>query len=465
MNVRWASTLPLVISMVLASVHSQAYGQGPTPAYGPAPAGVPSYAPGPPMGIPPSAMMPGPGAYPPPSPAYAPGEQFVSPPPDQGGMMGAPGMEMGGMGGPGMGGPGGCDLCGGAGCPHCPSIHGHGRHGDGLFHDLFGWLLPYPDGGCGAPRWYDFSLEYMYLQRETTASPTTDFTSAGVAGPIVLSTDDLDFDASHSFRFTAMIQAGAGSNWEFNYFGLHFFDSEATVSDPTNSLFSVFSDFGTNPFLGFEGTDESDFQAIRYNSDFDNFEINFRQRWTAPNCRYQGSWLAGVRYFKLEENFLYLTQADTFGGVPGPRQTVAFTTDTYNSLTGAQIGGDLWACIVPGIKVGGEVKAGVYGNYAGVDNIITSSEAALPFVEELNRSDVAFIGEANLQALYRISYNWTLKFGYTLLYADGVALAPNNFNTTPPAVLFPTPENRTAFLDMNNSVFYHGFTGGVEFLW
>jgi len=422
------------------------------------------------MGIPPSAMMPGPGAYPPPSPAYAPGESFVSPPADQGGMMGAPGMgspEMGGyeMGAPGMGGPGGggCDHCGGAGCPHCPSLQG-GHHG-GLFHDLFGWLAPYPDGGCGAPRWFDYSLEYMYLNRETTVSPGIDLTSAGILGPTVLSTDDLDFNASHSFRFTAMLQAGAGSNWEFNYFGLHFFNAEASVIDDTNSLFSVFSDFGTNPFLGFEATDESDFQAIQYDSDFDNFEINFRQRWNAPNCRYQGSWLVGVRYFKLEENFFYLAQADTFNGLPGPRQQAVFVTDVNNSLTGAQIGGDLWACIVPGVKVGGEVKAGVYGNHAGVDNLIISSSVPAPFEEDLNQTDVAFIGEANFQALYRISYNWTLKFGYTLLYADGVALAPNNFNTTPPAVLFPTPENREAFIDTNSSVFYHGFTGGVEFLW
>lgn len=464
MNVRWASTLPLVISMILASVHTHALGQSPTPAYGPPPGGAmpPNYAPGPPMGIPPSAMMPGPGAYPPPSPAYAPGESFMSPPADQGGMLGAPGMG-GEMMGPGMG---GCDLCGGAGCPHCaggPVYPGH--HGGGLFHDLFGWLAPYPDGGCGAPRWYDFSLEYMYLQRETTASPTLNLTSAGIAGPTVLSTDALDFDASHSFRFSAMIQAGAGSNWEFTYFGLHFFDAEASVIDPTNSLFSVFSDFGTNPFLGFEGTDESDFQAIRYNSDFDNFEVNFRQRWNAPNCRYQGSWLVGVRYFKLEENFLYVTEADTFGGLPGPRQTIAFESGVTNSLTGAQIGGDMWVCIIPGVKVGGELKGGVYGNHANANNYITTSVGPTSFTDGLVQNDVAFIGEANLQALYRISYNWTLKFGYTLLYADGVALAPNNFNTTPPAVLFPTPETRTPFIDTNSSVFYHGFTAGVEFLW
>jgi hypothetical protein len=467
MNVRWASTLPLLLSIVLASVHSHAYGQGPSPAYGGPPGGgmPPGYGPGPPMGIPPSAMMPGPGAYPPPSPAYAPGQSFVSPPDDQGGMMGAPGMggpEEGGYGGEGGG---NCNLCDGAGCPHCVGGPNVGRRHSGLFHDLFGWLGPYPDGGCAAPRWYDFSLEYMYLEREQTVADGFDLTSDGIAGPIVLSTDDLEFDASHSFRFSAMIQAGAGSNWEFNYFGLHFFDSQASVVDPTNSLFSVFSAFGTAPPGGFEGTDESDFQQVGYSSDFDNFELNFRQRWSAANCRYQGSWLAGVRYFKLDEDFSLLTEADTFGGLPGPRQSIAFLTDVNNSLTGAQIGGDMWVCIIPGIRVGGELKGGVYGNHANSNNTITTSVGPTTFSESLVENDVAFIGEANLQALYRISYNWTLKFGYTMMYVDGVALAPDNFNTVPPAVLFPTPDARVASINTNSEVFYHGFTAGVEFLW
>jgi hypothetical protein len=119
--------------------------------------------------------------------------------------------------------------------------------------------------------------------------------------------------------------------------------------------------------------------------------------------------------------------------------------------------------------VGGELKAGVYGNHASANNVITVTDTMGTFGQfgdGLVRNDVAFIGEANLQGLYRISQNWTVKLGYTLLYADGVALASSNFNTAPPQVLFPGAlTTRTPFLDNNSSVFYHGFTAGMEFLW
>src|SRR5688572_4677538 len=48
---------------------------------------------------------------------------------------------------------GDCPYCGGAGCGHCS---GH----NGLLGDVLGIVGPYPDGGCGAVRWYDLSLDY-----------------------------------------------------------------------------------------------------------------------------------------------------------------------------------------------------------------------------------------------------------------------------------------------------------------
>ena len=118
----------------------------------------------------------------------------------------------------------------------------------------------------------------------------------GIAGPIVLQTADLQFNEEPSFRFTGCLQVGPGGNVEFTYYGLFQFDSGAFVRrSGDNDLFSVFSNFGTLPFGGFAETDMSDFQRIDYSSTFDSFEINYRQRWMSPNCRYQGSWLCGVR--------------------------------------------------------------------------------------------------------------------------------------------------------------------------
>ena len=122
---------------------------------------------------------------------------------------GAPGYGGPGMGGPVMGGPmygdqmgmgGPCGFCGGQGCDNCRGgIFGHGRHGgdgswlpNGLLGDVLGCVAPYPDGGCAAPRWFDFAVDYMMMKRDNTGSNLA-LTSRGILGPIVLETDDPDF--------------------------------------------------------------------------------------------------------------------------------------------------------------------------------------------------------------------------------------------------------------------------------
>jgi len=51
---------------------------------------------------------------------------------------------------------------------------------------------------------------------------------------------------------------------------------------------------------------------------------------------------------------------------------------------------------------------------------------------------------------------------------DGVALAPENLNETPPNVLFPPgsgSSSRVPGINANGDVLYHGFTIGMEWMW
>jgi Putative beta barrel porin-7 (BBP7) len=349
---------------------------------------------------------------------------------------------------------------------------GGGMHSAGLLGDVFGLVAPYPDGGCAAVRWYDVAIDYMALRRED-AGRRVDFASSGISGPIVLDTTDLDFDNESSFRFSAMFQWGAGSNIEFTYYGLFFWDSTASVSDPNNLLFSPFSEFGTNPLNGFPETDQANFASIDYESSFDSFEVNFRQRWMAPNCRYQGSCIYGVRYFKLDEDFNYFTQSTIPGDPaadPPTLDTIASASNNinvHNNMVGIQIGGDLWMCILPGLRIGAEGKAAVLGNNVAVENTIAvSTPDTLPNVEDLVTHDVSFLAEANIMGTYRLNQQWTLRGGYQFLFVDGVALAGENFNPVPPAVFNPPPGvNRVPSINDNGNVFYHGWFAGAEFMW
>lgn len=449
MKMRWAWMMPVMTMVALMLADSPARGQGyAPPGYAPSPYGaVQAYDPGAAAMYAHPAMMAayaGPGGD---GSVLAPGEPM--PMPGAGGpmMMGSPSDAYAEDFGNGM-----CPHCRGLGCLHC------GGRG-GLLGDVLGITGPYDDGGCCAPRWYDFAVDFMLLTRDTV-DRGVDLTSEGVGGPIVLSTDQLDFDEAAGFRFSGMFQVTAGGSVEFTYYGTFHWHKSATVSSDTDSLFSVVSDFGQNPPGGFAETDNSSFQRIDYSSTFDNFEINFRRRWIAPNCRYQGSWLAGVRYFKLDEDFQYIT-VNTTNGIAD------FDVNTNNSLTGFQAGGDLWLCVVPGLRVGGEFKAGIFGNHASQGTTITATSLALPFNESMTVNDVAFVSNLDLMMLYRLNYNWTFKLGYQFLFVDGVALASENFNPTPPAVFAGVPGDliRSESINDNGNVFYHGLMIGAEFLW
>lgn len=386
-----------------------------------------------------------------------------------GAMPGGPQMPMDASGpmGP-IGSPGNCPICGGAGCDACgggAAGYPGGVH-NGLLGDVMGLVFPYADGGCGALRWYDISVEAMRLTREDPGR-RVDFTSEGIGGPIVLHSGMIDFDDEYSFRVSGLWQVGPGSSAEFTYFGLFFWDEQVEVRDQANNLFSVVSQFGLLPFGGFVETDRSDLQSIDYESSFDSFELNYRYRWMAPNCRYQGSWLVGARYFKLDEDFEYTTQS-SINGVPGSPAGAEFSTNVHNDLLGFQLGGDVWVCIVPGFRLGGEFKAGVYNDNITVNNEIEVTDGVddATFLEEVQGQDVSLVAQADIKATYRLNYNWTLTAGYHFLFVEGVALGPENFNPVPPAIFFPPPGvSREEFINDSGNVFYHGYTAGIEYLW
>ncbi|HEY2413631.1 MAG TPA: hypothetical protein VGI40_15380 [Pirellulaceae bacterium] len=425
-----------------------AYGYAPTD-YG-APGGQPGY------GQPGAAPSYGPGG----APGYGPDGYGGAPAYDQSGYAG------GGQMGDGSGYGPNCDPNSGSwGLPGCEV---NGQHlPNGLIGDCLGLIAPYPDGGCAAPRWYDFAFDYMMLKRDNTGR-SQDFTSNGINGPIVLSTNDLNFGQFRpGFRFSAAFQLMAANSLEFTYFGQFNFTSQAAVTSPTGNLFSVFTGFPVNPFLiaAFPEFSSANFQQISYQSTFDSFEINWRKRWMAPNCRYQGSWTLGVRHFILDEKFRFSSSSTANGFLP---QFGAFVpargqddTDTTNDLTGFQIGTDAWVCLLPGLRIGGEFQGGVYGNHMNINTTVGSNLTSAQFREKLQSNDVSFIGQANLLATYRFNYQWSGRIGYQFLYVDGVALASENFNATPPLVS-PLHVPR---LNDNGNVFYHGWNVGLEYMW
>jgi hypothetical protein len=348
----------------------------------------------------------------------------------------------------------GSGACGGAcgpqGCQHggrCGLFGlgccGYGHPGCGVYDG------PCGRGGCCATRWFDFHAEWMYLYRDDVGD-RIDIASDGVLGPVVLDTDDMDFDPSSGFRVTWAYLIGPGTNLELGYFGTFNWDAAAAATSSQNNLFSVFSEFGSDPLLGFPETDRAYLQQIAYSSQLNNGELNLRHRWISANCLLHGSWLLGARYVALDEDFTYNTRTNV--------GLLDYQVETENDLIGAQIGGDLFLCITPRFKVGGEAKAGIYGLRARQTTDVYDDLGGVLFEQETD-DDVAFVGEVGAIGIFRLTPRCSLRGGFQMLYLDEVALASENFNTQSPFSI------RESFIDTGGDVFYYGGTLGFEWMW
>ncbi len=306
---------------------------------------------------------------------------------------------------------------------------------------------PYGDGGCCLPRWFDVHAEWLFWQRDYSDSQA--FSSRGILGPTVLDANQLDFSEESGFRVTGAYLVGPATALEATYFGTLNWASSAQVTGD-GDLFSVFSDFGSDPFNGFPETDFANLHQLGLSSELDNAELNLRHRSVSANCLWHSSLLIGVRYLRLREDLSYRTETNV--------AAMDYALKVDNDLVGAQIGGDLFLCVTPRFKIGGEIEAGVYGTSSSQRTNVTTTDSPV-LHEYLRDNDVAFIGEAGVSGLYRITSRWTFRGGYQVLYVDGVATAVDNFNTASPF------SARTALLSNNGNVFYHGANLGFEWTW
>ena len=395
----------------------------------------------------------------------------------------------------GGGGGGGCGLFGGNACGGGCGLFGGGSDpccllgsGDTL-RSLMGGFAPFSEAGCGATRWFDVyagtiglarTSDFGGFQSATQNLITGEFardnriSSSGISGPIVLQSTQLDLNRiRYGLELAARLQLGVGSNLEARYFGLNNWNVTATQSTAPagpNNLYSIYSNFGVTPGGGFQDTDASFIHGITYGSELHNAEVNYRRQWVSPFCWLQGSFLGGIRYFDLDENFAFDATGSTTGNfVFTDIRTFNMTTQTRNQLTGFQFGGDAWVSLIPGIHLGLESKGGIYGNHAESETSTSTTWNAIGTAREfLSGGRTAYMSELVASAVYRVNYSLSVKASYNLLYVDNVALAGENFNVRDIANAVGSgafTATRFPNLDIDGEAVYQGWSIGAEWLW
>jgi hypothetical protein len=196
----------------------------------------------------------------------------------------------------------------------------------------------------------------------------------------------------------------------------------------------------------------------------------------ADNCgqcsRWQAGWLFGVRYFKIDEDFML--GYDNGDGIIDYSYTGGTTeffqeVQTSNNLVGVQLGLNLDYCITRCLQLDFGSKFGFYGNHMTTYQRIfdefgpayVNPGAAQDFVLNSSDNNIAFLGELRAGVGYKVGCHWRLTGGYRAVAASNVAL---------PLHQLPVGQTLGALdhvkeIKHDASLILHGAYAGVEFAW
>ncbi|QDV43635.1 hypothetical protein Enr13x_34920 [Stieleria neptunia] len=364
----------------------------------------------------------------------------------------------------------GCLFCRGAGCTACKELP-FGYAGSCLASAV-SLLRPYEEAGICNQRWYDVSLEALFLDRQIKGTSSSVITQrgSGPTGTPVLSLNDDGLDELEAgVRASVAFIWGVGGNVELTYMGGNEWKEGASAqadviaANLEGNLYSFLSDFGTIPGAGgFDDTDRSTTQSIEARSRFHSAEFNYRRRTMFPYCRFQSSWLVGLRFMRYDDGLNYSTQGQT-------RTTVGATTvvqnrffnadsDTENRLFGPQTGFDFWWNVAPGISLGlGAKGAWVQNDVNRAIQVSANSLATQNVFDGDQRGTI--LTDLELKGVYRLSHSLTLRGSYYVLAVDDIAFSSMDFQVN----------QTTTGLTSGNLSFdrltLQGFTVGAEYMW
>jgi hypothetical protein len=334
----------------------------------------------------------------------------------------------------------------------CPEGCGYGpgyECGQEGYADFGGSSYPDQVG----PHYFDVAVEGVALMGEDLFQDVPALGSIGVAGPLILTPEELNDNYDVGWQIHVRYDLGPLSIIEGTYMGVYDLDIDETVRSVDVApggldfqLASVFSQYGIDPI---DGLDEASVYNLNYQSDLQSTELSYRRYWVGWNPRVSGTYLAGFRYIRLTEDLNFNSVA--LGG-----NSNLFWRDS-NDLVGAQIGGDMWIGLRQGLRLGIDSKAGIYNNRWEYSHI-----TAIPDPDITNANfdaagdQVAFAGETRVDLVADILPSFSIRGGYRALYLNSLVTVGNNID--------PTNVTSTAVFTQADAI-YHGFHAGLEYIW
>ncbi|MDA1054092.1 MAG: BBP7 family outer membrane beta-barrel protein [Planctomycetota bacterium] len=298
----------------------------------------------------------------------------------------------------------------------------------------------------------------------------------------VLNSNDAGFSSAGGAGATIGHYFNCGKNSaQFVYWGIYPGTSEANAYGADTAL-------GIDTILHFDGLqydaglgggaqDLSDtffFDAERHrvqrNYNAYNIELNLLGHNFTSGCGpMQLGWMAGVRYLRFDDNFLYSSDRIDTAFTGDPRE-VHYGIDVQNNLIGFQIGGRSSYCFRPRLSLFANTQVGIYGNHMshrsriyGANGQAFVGDPVSPYLGQdvdftTSKDDFAMIGDLSVGANWCISPCWTLNAGYRVVGVSGVALS-----TAQVPVDFIGALDSLRTVNSNGSLILHGAFAGITY--
>lgn len=363
-------------------------------------------------------------------------------------------------GGTGATANGSCQTCGGAMggnslCPDCstPPIHEVGVLPSYYWNDPSCCI----NDGCmcdSCPpltpaRWFA-QAEILPLLRDV--SDGGEFQPDATTGVPVLRESMFDPEFAAGTRFTIGRTLGNWYRFEATYLGSYDWDDTVTVLDSNNDA--------TTSTIG------SSLQSV---------ELNFRRRINLPynkfgspyipyrgsgslfmNRRCEASFLLGLRYVDLDDEFTYSSAA----GIDTGTDTITnAAVAASNNMLGLQLGLSTQYNVQAHGWVETNIKGGIFHNKVDLVTGYTANNAPQPTLS-ISDNNTSWLGELNVTYNYQFCSWLTCRVGYNAVAAVDVEVGSNAF------------ENNTALLgsgllqaEADGQVIYHGPSVGLIGTW
>lgn len=332
-------------------------------------------------------------------------------------------------------------------------------NGGGAFYNRCGCdtpMFPYLtgpgncDNWCVGPHW-NVEVEGMALRRTGVDWSGVEALATATPGFATELLDNFGYGPGGRIFVTGYNDSDYGI--QIGYEGINDYNATALFVDPN---------------IDPDDPSDDNVRSFNYETTFNSIEINFMRRTTAPTKIF-----AGFRYVQVDEDFAdSLTQAKTVPAPNDPALTDAYvdTRDLIkleNRMIGFQLGAlrDAWA-LNKWLTIEPFGNGGVYYNnfkredlQDTVDTLVTgpdtgtlapafTSSSFTQFGTSNNFSEISFLGEVGVTAVFRLNQCVAIRGGYQALVMDGVGTGLDAY--------FEPGLNGT-------TVLYHGARFGLEY--